>query len=88
MTIQQNDNDVTGSFTMQLVRHLENGRNFVQSYGGTVTGAKNSDQNYNLTLTGSNFSWICSMNLSSNTLSGTWESSSTSLSGTISVDKN
>ena len=88
MTILQNDNSVSGSFTMRLVRKLDNGRNFVQSYGGTVAGAKISDQNYTLTLTGTDFTWICNMNLSSNTLSGDWESSRSSISGTISVEKN
>lgn len=88
MTILQNDNNISGSFTMRLVRKLDNGRNFVQSYGGTVAGTKISDQKYTLTLTGPNFTWICSMQLSSITLSGSWESSISSLSGTISVEKN
>lgn len=83
MTVLQNDNNISGSFRMTLVRG-----NMVQQYGGTVAGAKISDQNYTLTLTGSNFTWICNMNLSSNTLSGSWESSRSSISGTISVEKN
>ena len=83
MTILQNDNNVSGSFRMRLVRG-----NMVQQYGGTVAGAKISDQNYTLTLTGTDFTWICNMNLSSNTLSGDWESSRSSISGTISVEKN
>jgi hypothetical protein len=88
LTILETNNAVSGTFTMRLTRKLDNGRNFVQSYGGTVTGAKTSDQNYTLTLTGSNFVWLCNLGLNSITLSGGWQSSTTTISGSMSVDKN
>ena len=80
--LQSNDN-LSGSFTMRLVKN-----NNVQNYGGTITGAKISSNNYNLSLVGSNFTWICDLNLNSTTLSGDWESSTSSLSGSLSVQKN
>ena len=80
--LQSNDN-LSGSFTMRLVKN-----NNVQNYGGTITGAKISSNNYNLSLVGSNFTWICDLNLNSTTLSGDWESSTNSISGSLSVQKN
>jgi hypothetical protein len=80
--LQSNDN-LSGSFTMRLVKN-----NNVQNYGGTITGAKISSNNYNLSLINSNFTWICDLNLNSTTLSGDWESSTSSISGSLSVQKN
>ena len=82
-TILQSDNDVSGTFTMRLVKG-----NSIQNYGGNIDGAEINNQNYNLWLIGSNFTWICDLNLNSNTLSGDWESSSNSLSGSLSLQKN
>ena len=88
LNILDNDGNLSGSFTMRLVR-VEGSRNFVQSYGGSITGAKISDKNYVLNLEGSSFTWICNLNLNSKdvTLSGSWESSQTSISGTLSTTK-
>jgi len=88
LNILDNDGNLSGSFTMRLVR-VEGSRNFVQSYGGSITGAKVSDKNYVLNLEGSSFTWICNLNLNSKdvTLSGSWESSQTSISGTLSTIK-
>jgi len=88
LNILDNDGNLSGSFTMRLVR-VEGSRNFVQSYGGSITGAKVSDKNYVLNLEGSSFTWICNLNLNSKdvTLSGSWESSQTSISGTLSTTK-
>ena len=80
--LQSNDN-LSGSFTMRLVKN-----NNVQNYGGTITGAKISSNNYNLSLINSNFTWICDLNLNLTTLSGDWESSTSSISGSLSVQKN
>ncbi|HEX9739694.1 MAG TPA: hypothetical protein VGA29_02875 [Ignavibacteriaceae bacterium] len=80
--LQSNDN-LSGSFTMRLVKN-----NNVQNYGGTITGAKISSNNYNLSLINSNFTWICDLNLNSTTLSGDWESSTSTISGSLSVQKN
>jgi len=88
LNILDNDGNLSGSFTMRLVR-VEGSRNYVQSYGGSITGAKVSDKNYVLNLEGSSFTWICNLNLNSKdvTLSGSWESSQTSISGTLSTTK-
>jgi len=88
LNILDNDGNLSGSFTMRLVR-VEGSRNFVQSYGGSITGAKVRDKNYVLNLEGSSFTWICNLNLNSKdvTLSGSWESSQTSISGTLSTTK-
>jgi len=80
--LQSNDN-LSGSFTMRLVKN-----NNIQNYGGTITGAKISSNNYNLSLINSNFTWICDLNLNSTTLSGDWGSSTSSISGSLSVQKN
>ena len=80
--LQSNDN-LSGSFTMRLVKN-----NNIQNYGGTITGAKISSNNYNLSLINSNFTWICDLNLNSTTLSGDWESSTSTISGSLSVQKN
>jgi hypothetical protein len=64
--------------------------NFVQNYSGSVSGAKVSSNNYSLQLEGSNFTWICDLDLNSKslTLSGDWESNqNSSIQGTVSVDK-
>jgi hypothetical protein len=68
---------------MRLVKN-----NGAENYGGTITGTKISSNNYNLSLVGLNFTWICDLNLKSTTLSGDWESTSNSLSGSLSVQKN
>jgi hypothetical protein len=88
LNILDNDGNLSGSFTMRLVK-VEGSRNFVQSYGGSITGAKVSNKNYVLNLEGSSFTWICNLNLNSKdvTLSGSWESSQTSISGTLSTTK-
>jgi hypothetical protein len=85
ITIQilQSDDNMSGSFTMRLVKN-----NSVQNYSGTLDGSKISNKNYNLWLIGSNFTWICDLNLNSTTLSGDWESSTSSISGSLSVQKN
>jgi len=80
--LQSNDN-LSGSFTMKLVKN-----NNVQNYGGTIIGAKISSNKYNLSLVGSNFTWISDLNLNSTTLSGNWESSDNyGISGSLSVNK-
>jgi len=88
LNILDNDGNLSGSFTMRLVR-VEGSRNYVQSYGGSITGAKVSNKNYVLNLEGSSFTWICNLDLNSKdlTLSGSWESSQTSISGTMSTTK-
>lgn len=87
LNVLDNDGNLSGSFTMQLVK--TGNYNQVTNYGGSITGAKASDNNYILNLDGSNFTWICNLNLNSNdvTLSGSWESSQTSLSGILSTTK-
>ena len=80
--IQSNDN-ISGDYTMRLVKN-----NNVQNYSGTLSGAKTGNNNYSITMTVTTTTWICSLTLNSVTLSGRWESSSTSLSGTLSVQKN
>jgi len=47
--LQSNDN-LSGSFTMRLVKN-----NSIQNYGGTMTTAKISRNNYNLSLNNLNF---------------------------------
>ena len=88
LNILDNDGNLSGSFTMRLVKVYEN-RNFVQTYGGTITGAKVSNNNYVLNLEGPNFTWVCDLDLNSKnvTLSGDWESTQSSLSGTVSTTK-
>jgi len=87
LNILDNDGNLSGSFTMRLVK--TGNHNQVTNYGGSITGAKVSNNNYVLNLEGSGFTWICNLNLSSKdvTLSGSWESSQTSISGTLSTTK-
>ncbi len=88
LNILDNDGNLSGSFTMRLVR--TGTRNFVQNYGGSIAGSKVSDNNYVINLEGPNFTWICNLDLNSKslTLSGDWESSQSSgINGTVSVDK-
>jgi hypothetical protein len=84
INILDNDGNLSGSFTMRLVKG-----NQVQNYGGTIAGAKVKDKNYSLNLDGPNFMWICDLNLNSKnvTLSGDWKSSQSSLSGAMSTTK-
>jgi hypothetical protein len=88
LNILDNDGNLSGSFTMRLVKVYET-RNFVQTYGGTITGAKVSNNNYIVNLEGPDFMWVCDLDLNSKnvTLSGDWESSQSSLSGTVSTTK-
>ena len=83
INILQSDNNLSGSFTMRLVKN-----NAVSNYSGTIEGAKTSNRNFSLSLIGSNFTWISDLNLNSTTLSGDWESATSSLSGSLSVQKN
>jgi len=87
LNILDNDGNLSGSFTMQLVR--SGTRTYVQNYGGTITGAKVSHNKYTLNLGGTNFTWICDLDLNTKNvyLSGDWESSSSSISGTLSTNK-
>jgi hypothetical protein len=82
LQILQNDDNISGSFTMRLVKS-----NGAENYGGTLSGAKTGSSKYSVTLTGTNFTWISDLTLNSVTLSGGWESSRNSLSGTLSVNK-
>jgi hypothetical protein len=84
LNILDNDGNLSGSFTMRLVKG-----NQVQNYGGPIAGAKVKDKNYSLNLDGPNFMWICDLNLNSKnvTLSGDWKSSQSSLSGAMSTTK-
>lgn len=82
LQILQNDDNISGSFTMRLVKN-----NGVENYGGTLSGAKTGNNKYSISLTGTNFTWISDLALNSVTLSGGWESSSNSLSGSLSVQK-
>ena len=82
LQILQNDDNISGSFTMRLVKN-----NGVENYGGTLSGAKTGNNKYSITLTGTNFTWISDLTLNSVTLSGGWESSSRPISGTLSVNK-
>jgi len=88
LNILDNDGNLSGSFTMRLVKVYEN-RNFVQTYGGTITGSKVRNNNYIVNLEGPDFVWICDLDLNSKnvTLSGDWESAQSSLSGTVSTTK-
>lgn len=83
LQILQNDDNISGSFSMRLVKS-----NGAENYGGTLSGAKTGSNKYSITLTGTNFTWISDLTLNSVTLNGGWESSSTSLSGSLSVQKN
>lgn len=83
LQILQNDDNITGSYTMRFVKN-----NGAENYGGTLSGAKTGNNKYSITITGINFTWICDLTLNSVTLSGSWESSSNSLSGSLSVQKN
>ncbi|MBT8379928.1 MAG: hypothetical protein KJN64_11945 [Ignavibacteria bacterium] len=84
LNILENSNNLSGTFTMRLVKN-----NGVQNYSGTIAGAKTNDKTYSLSLIGSNFTWISSLDLNSSTLSGDWESTSRgNISGTLSVQKN
>ena len=87
LNIQENEGNLSGSFTMQLVKGGT--RTHVQNYGGSITGAKVSHNKYTLNLEGPNFMWICDLDLNAKnvTLSGDWESSSSSLGGTLSTNK-
>ena len=87
LNILDNDGSLSGSFTMRLVR--AGTRNYVQNYGGSIAGAKVSDKKYSVNLEGPDFTWICNLNPNSKnvTLSGNWESSQGSLSGTLSTTK-
>lgn len=89
LNILDNDGNLSGSFTMRLVR-VNGTRNYVQTYGGSITGAKVSHNKYSLNLEGSNFTWICDLGLNTKniTLSGERESSSSSIGGTLSTNKN
>ncbi len=85
LSILDDNGSISGTFTMRLSKN-----NFVQNYSGSVSGAKVSSNNYSLQLEGSNFTWICDLNLNSKslTLSGDWESNQNSgIQGTVSVDK-
>lgn len=88
LNILDNDDNLSGSFTMRLVKVYET-RNFVQTYGGTITGSKVRNNNYIVNLEGPDFVWICDLDLNSKnvTLSGDWESAQSSLSGTVSTTK-
>jgi hypothetical protein len=88
LNIIDNDGNLSGSFTMRLVR-VNGTRNFVQTYGGTITGSKVSNNNYLVNLEGPDFMWVCDLDLNSKnvTLNGDWESSQSSLSGTMSTTK-
>lgn len=83
LQILQNDDNISGSFTMRLVKS-----NGAENYGGTLSGAKTGNNKYSISLTGTNFTWISNLTLNSVTLSGNWESSSNSLSGSLLVQKN
>jgi hypothetical protein len=83
LQILQNNDNITGDFTMRLVKN-----NGVQNYSGSLSGAKTGNNNYSITLTGTNFTWISDLTIQSVTLSGGWESSGNSLSGSLSVQKN
>jgi hypothetical protein len=83
LQLQQSEDNISGSFTMRLVKN-----NGVENYGGTLSGEKTGSNNYSVTLIGTNFTWISDLTLNSVTLSGNWESSNTSLSGSLSVQKN
>ena len=88
LNILDNDGNLSGTFTMQLVR--TGTHNLVQNYGGSIAGSKVSDNNYVINLEGPNFTWICNLDLNSKsvTLSGDWESSQTSgIHGTMSAEK-
>jgi len=87
LNILDNDGNLSGSFTMQLVR--SGTRTYVQNYGGSITGAKVSHSKYTLNLEGPNFTWICNLDLNTKnvSLSGDWESSSSSIGGTLSTNK-
>lgn len=89
MNILDNDGNLSGSFTMRLVR-VNGSRNFVQTYGGSINGSKVNDKNYVINLEGSNFTWVCNLDLNSQEikLSGDWESTQSSISGTLTVQKN
>lgn len=84
LNVLESSNNLSGTFTMRL-----NKNNSVQNYSGTIAGAKTSAKNYSVSLIGSNFNWVCTVNLNSSTLNGNWESTTNSgLSGTLSVQKN
>lgn len=83
LQILQNDDNISGSYTMRFVKS-----NGAENYAGSLSGAKTGNNKYSIILTGINFSWISDLTLNSLTLSGDWESSSNSLSGSLSVQKN
>ena len=83
LQILQSDNSISGSFTLILKKD-----NRVSNYGGSLSGAKTSANDYTISLINSNFTWICSLSQNSNSLDGIWESTFNSLSGSVSVQKN
>lgn len=88
LNILDNDDNLSGSFTMRLVR-VGGTRNYVQNYGGIITGSKVRNNNYILNLEGPDFIWVCDLNLNSKsvTLNGDWESTQGPVSGTLSTTK-
>ncbi len=84
LNILQTDNSISGTFRMRLVKG-----NFVQQYSGTIDGAKTNENNFNIWLKGTNFTWMSELNLNSNTLKGNWSSTTVNgIKGTISVQSN
>ena len=88
LNILDNDGNLSGSFTMRLVR-VEGSRNYVQTYGGSIMGTKVSGKKYVVNLEGPDFTWVCNLDLNSQklTLNGNWESTQSSISGTMSTTK-
>ena len=85
LNVLENNSNLSGSFVMRLVKS-----NRVSNFGGSITGAKVTNNEYNLNLNGTNFTFICDLNLNSKELmlSGNWESEQQNgISGTISVQK-
>ena len=83
LQVLQTGEAISGTFVMILHKGYSG-----ETYNGTISGAKTSNNNYTIYLTGTNFTWISSLTLNSVTLSGSWQSSSNSLSGSLSVKKN
>ncbi len=83
MDINQNNGSLSGSFTVTLFPGYSQGKN----YTGNITGNNKGNDSYNLTLINSQHTWVCSLELNADTLSGGWVAAGESVSGTLSAIK-
>lgn len=82
MTVTQNDNTIIGTFHLYLSPGYSG-----EDYYGTVSGSASNDKSYTLSLINTDFTWICSLTLKSDSLAGDWESARKTVGGSLSVGK-